>query len=100
MTAVLSPRARRDLLEAVNWIAKDNKAAAAALRTAVVEAVKRIGDHPQIGVVRVELADEPIRFLTLTGFPYIVVYDAGATPPLILCVLHGARDLPDVLRDL
>jgi toxin ParE1/3/4 len=98
--AVLSPRARRDLLEAASWIAKDNRAAATALRVALVEAAKRIGDHPRIGVLRTELADEPIRFLLLTGFPYIVVYDADASPPLILRILHGARDLPELLRDL
>jgi toxin ParE1/3/4 len=36
--AELSPRARRDLLAAVRWIAKDNPTAARALRDAVVRA--------------------------------------------------------------
>ena len=98
--ADLSPRARRDLLEAVRWIAKDNPNAAAGLRDAVVAAAYRIGEHPGIGVLRPELADEPVRFVTLTGYPYVVVYDASEKPPLILRVLHGARDLPEVLRDL
>jgi len=40
--------------------------------------------------------DRPI----LRGFPYIVVYRANAIPPRILRVLHGARDLPEVLQDL
>ena len=98
--AVLSPRARRDLLEAAHWIAKDNPKAAAGLRDAVVAAARRIGEHPEIGVLRPELADDPVRFVMLTGYPYIVVYDADGTPPLILRVLHGARDLPEVLCDL
>lgn len=96
--ALLSPRARRDLLSAVSWIAKDNQVAAQGLRHAVVGAAERIGTHPQIGTLRLELADEPIRFLVLTGYPYVIVYDADQTPPLILRVLHGARDLPSVLR--
>jgi len=29
-----------------------------------------------------------------------VVYDAGTRPPTIVRVVHGARDLPEVLRDL
>ena len=98
--AVLSPAARRDLLEAVRWIAKDNRIAAAGMREAIVNAAIRIGGHPQIGSVRPELANDPVRFLALTGFPYIVVYHSAAEPPLILRVLHGARDIPEIMRDL
>jgi toxin ParE1/3/4 len=58
-----------------------------------------LGKHPQGGVVKPVLADLPIRFLMLTGFPYVIVYDADRKPPLILRVLHSARDLPEVLRD-
>jgi toxin ParE1/3/4 len=97
--AVLAPRARRDLLEAVSWIARDNRIAAEGLRHAVVDAAQRIGAHPGIGAMRLALADEPIRFLPLTGYPYVIVYDAAEVPPLILRVLHGARDLPELLRD-
>jgi toxin ParE1/3/4 len=96
--AVLSPAARRDLLAAVRWIAKDNPAAARALRDAIVKAAERIGEHIHLGSLRPELAGEPYRFVTLTGFPYVVVYNAARQPPLIVRILHGARDLPDVLR--
>jgi toxin ParE1/3/4 len=92
--AVFAPRARRDLLDAVRWIAKDNRLAAEGLRHAVIDAAHRLGAHPGIGAMRLEWADEPIRFLPLTGFPYVIVYDAAEVPPLILRVLHGARDLP------
>jgi len=95
--AVLSPRARRDLLDAVHWIAGDNPAAARALRDAVADAAGRLGTHPESGAVRPEFADPPVRFLVLAGFPYVMVYDADRRPPLILRVLHGARDLPEVL---
>ena len=98
--AVLAPRARRDLLEAARWIAKDNPSAALGLRNAVAAAARTIGEHPRIGVLRPDLAGEPVRFLALTGYPYVMIYDAEPAPPLILRILHGARDLPDVLRDL
>ncbi len=96
--AVFSPRARRDLLAAVRWIDKDNPAAARALRDAVATAAERIGGHPEIGTVRIDLTEEPYRFLTLTGFPYVIVYNAGRRPPLVLRVLHGAMDLPEILK--
>ncbi|HXZ00977.1 MAG TPA: type II toxin-antitoxin system RelE/ParE family toxin [Stellaceae bacterium] len=98
--ATLAPRARRDLLAAVRWIAADNPAAARALREAVARAARHIGEHSQVGRLRPDLADEPYRFLMLTGFPYLPVYNSAQTPPVILRVLHGARDLPGLLRDL
>ena len=96
--AVLSLRAQRDLASAVRWIAKDNQTAARGLRDAISAAAERIGAHPQIGVVRLDVADEPMRFLSLAGYPYVVVYNADLTPPLILRVLHGARDIPSILH--
>lgn len=98
--ALFSPRARRDVLEAMRWIAKDNPRAAQGLRDCVVVAARRIAEHPNSGVPRPELAEPRVRFLILTGYPYIAVYDADEVPPVILRVLHGARDLAEVLRDL
>lgn len=94
---MLAPKARRDLLAAAGWIAKENPSAAVAPRDAVVAAATRIGNHPRVGAMRTELAPQPIRFLVVSGFPYVIVYDANREPPLILRVLHGAREL---LRDL
>ncbi len=98
ITAALSPRARRDLIAAAKWIANDNPAAALGLRNAVAQAAERIGSHRHVGKLRPDLADEPYRFLTLTGFPYIIVYNADRCPPLIVRILHGARDLPEALK--
>jgi plasmid stabilization system protein ParE len=100
LAAMLAPQARRDLLAAAHWIAKENPSAAVALRDAVVAAVARIGKHPWIGALRPELAPQSIRFLVVSGFPCVIVYDADQEPPLILRVLHGARELPELLRDL
>jgi len=100
MRAVFSPAARRELLEAVRWIAQDNPAAARALRDAIVAAATRIGEFPQLGTERPDLVAPPVRLLLLSGFPYLIVYDCEADPPLVLRVLHGARDLPDIFAEL
>lgn len=97
-SATLAPRARNDLLEAISWITKANPAAARALRETVAGALERIGANPEIGSVRSDLAELPYRFLTLTGFPYVIVYNSQRLPPRVLRILHGARDIPDVLR--
>lgn len=98
-SAAFSPRARRDLRNAIRWIVTDNPVAARALRDSVSTAAKRIGQHAQVGKVRPDLADDRYRFLSLTGFPYIIVYNAERNPPLIVRILHGARDLPKALQE-
>jgi|SRR3954465_15420995 toxin ParE1/3/4 len=100
LAAMLAPQARRDPLAAARWITKENPSVAVALRDAVVAAAVRIGKHPRIGALRTELAPQSIRFLVVSGFPHVIVYDTGREPPLILRVLHGARELPELLRDL
>ena len=50
--------------------------------------------------MRVDLLPEPYRFVTLTGFPYVIVYDCERNLPMIVAVLHTSRDLKRVVRDL
>jgi toxin ParE1/3/4 len=99
-SAVLSPKARNDLVESIRWIAKDNPTAALALRGAVQKVALMLGNHQNSGRERLDIASPPIRFLALSGFPYIIVYDAASNPPLVLRVLHGARDLPELFDNL
>lgn len=96
-SALFAPQAKRDLVEAAAWIAKDNPTAARALRDTLANAARRLGQYPELGSQRPDLADPEIRFLVLTGFPYVVVYDALRRPPLILRVLHGGRDIPNLM---
>ena len=101
MTAArLAPRARRELVAAARWIANGNPNAARALRDAVAQAAERIGEHPQIGVVRAHLLRPVFRFLILSGFPYLTVYNAERIPPEIVAIVHSARNLPPLLRNL
>lgn len=99
-SAVIAARARRDLVAAARWIHQDNPLAARAFRDAVANTAERIGTYPRIGVVRSDLTTGPYRFVVLTGFPYLIVYAENRDPPLIVRILHGARDLPRLLRDL
>ena len=98
--AILAPRARREMLDAARWIAKDNPIAATAFRDAVGAAAQRIGARPQIGAGRPHLLAEPFRFWRVAGFPYVLVYNAERDPPEIVAIIHTARDLPPLLRDV
>ncbi len=98
--AILSSQARKEFFEALRWIAKDNPASAKALKDVVYQSAQNLGEYPLSGRERLDLALSPVRFLTLTGFPYIIVYDAALKPPVILRFLHGARDFPEILSGL
>ena len=98
--ARLSPRARADLRDAVGWIRQDRPTAANRLRLAVTSLARHLGAHPYGGPSRPDVARTPYRFAVVDGFPYLVVYNPEREPPLIVRVVHGARDLPEVLRDL
>lgn len=99
-SAVLLPQARRDLIEATQWIAQDNPVVAHALRISVQKAARVLGEHPYAGQERFDITSRSVRFFALSGFPYIIVYDAALKPPVILRFLHGARDLPEILSSL
>ena len=97
--AILTPRARRELAEAVEWIARDNRAAATGLVRSVDRALTILGSHPLSGVRRPELARDPIRFYLLPGYPYLLVYLSDRNPPAVARLIHGARDLEQALGD-
>jgi plasmid stabilization system protein ParE len=94
---VFSPRARRELREVAVWIAEENPAAAEALLAAAMGAARWLQARPKLGRVRLGLAPERHRFWSLRGLPDLLVYDAGASPPIILRFAHQSRDLPAVL---
>jgi len=98
--ARLTQQARRELNEAVRWIADDSPRAARALSEAVYRQALLIGEHPLAAPQRLELVTAPYRVAVVHGFPYVIVYDPTPTPPTIVRIVHGARDLPEVLGDL
>jgi len=88
------------MVAAARWIANDNPHSARVFRDAIAEAAVRIGDHPHIGSTRRHLLPSAFRFLPLPAFRYLIIYNAERTPPEIVAIVHSARDLPRVLRDL
>ncbi|MEQ9490819.1 MAG: type II toxin-antitoxin system RelE/ParE family toxin [Alphaproteobacteria bacterium] len=95
----LSPAARADYFEILDWLINNNQQAAQSFQDAFQSSGMMIVDHPKIGVEKPSIIASPVRLLMMQGFPYVVLYDPDPTPPLILRILHGARDLPDLLRN-
>jgi toxin ParE1/3/4 len=88
------------VLSAARRIARENGPAARPFRNALLRAAQCIGQYKECGALRSDLADPPFRFLLLSGFPYVIVYNPEREPPLIVRILHGAHDLPEILKRL
>jgi hypothetical protein len=49
-----------------------------------------------MGHTSADLTDRPLKFWGV--YSYLVVYDPGSSPLSVIAVLHGARDLENLLK--
>jgi toxin ParE1/3/4 len=54
-----------------------------------------VGKAPSVGHVREDLTSRPVKFWPI--YSYLIVYDPETKPVQIMRVLHGMRDIEDVL---
>lgn len=90
MRLVFAEPAARDLNDIIEYIALDNPPAAERVFRAIVASAERLADFPEIGHVG-RLPDT--REFSITGLPYIVVYQIDRDTVTVVAVFHGARDL-------
>ena len=58
-----------------------------------------LADSPRAGQVRRDLISLPVRFWLVHPYSnYLIVYDPESKPLRIIRILHGARDLPSILK--
>ena len=69
-----------------------------ALKSEIVATCRRLAKHPLMGTKRQNITPLPVRFWTVTKFPnYVIVYRPETVPLQVVAVLHGKRDLKEVL---
>lgn len=96
MRVAYASAARRDLDAIIDYISLEDRAAAERVFYAISDSVSRLGDYPNLGHVG-RVPDT--RELSVTGLPYIVVYEVSAEVVTVLAVFHGARDLARAMAD-
>lgn len=92
----LTPAAEADLGEIFDYIRRDSPDAARRVLVRVREAMRRLAEFPGIGHVREDLADKSLRFWPV--YSYLIVYRPESRPLQIIRVLHGARDVRQILE--
>jgi plasmid stabilization system protein ParE len=88
----LTLAARSDLLDIVDYIAVDSPNAAYRVRDTIFEAFLLIAERPEIGHVRTDLTDLPVRFWPVMG-RYSIVYRAVSGRIEIVRVFGPGRDI-------
>ncbi|MFP4148304.1 MAG: type II toxin-antitoxin system RelE/ParE family toxin [Nitriliruptoraceae bacterium] len=88
---VLSHEAITDLRDIYDYIAADDPVAARRVLEDIRTAIRRLADHPGLGHLREDLADEALRVWTVHS--YLVIYRPDARPLQIVRVLSGYRDI-------
>ena len=91
---LLTPLAESDLEAIWLTVALDNPTAADRLLARIGEKLERLGDFPDMGAPRPELA--PGARLLVEG-SYLVLYETMNDGVLVVRVVHGARDLTDLI---
>jgi plasmid stabilization system protein ParE len=94
-----TPQAAEDLDDIWWVIAEDNRDAADRVEMEILATCHRLAKHPRIGTKRQDITPLPVRFWTVTKFPnYVIVYRPETVPLQVVAVLHGKRDLKEVLE--
>lgn len=94
---LLTPAAQADIEEIHGFILPENPAAAARVLVELRTAMRRLAANPNLGHLRQDLADEPLRFWQV--YSYLVVYRPQTESLQIVRVLHASRDVRRLLRD-
>jgi plasmid stabilization system protein ParE len=93
---VLSPAALQDLQDIWDFISADNESAADKLEGEFFEAFGQLAQRPRMGHTRTDLTERDVLFWPVGS--YLIVYRQDSTTLQIVAVLHGARDVTEVIR--
>jgi len=91
----LSPQAADDVREIWGHIAEENLEAAGRVRRELRDSMERLSRHPKMGHARKDLTDRPVLFWAVRS--YLIVYNPLSIPLEVVRVLHGARDITQLL---
>jgi plasmid stabilization system protein ParE len=93
---VFTKQAETQFLEILDYLANESESAAVRVRQEIYEALGKLAETPGIGHGREDLTNRPPKFWSV--YSYLIVYDPESRPLTIVAVLHGARDVEQLLK--
>jgi plasmid stabilization system protein ParE len=93
---VLSPEALNDLVEIWRYVRREgSRESADRVKRTIQQKIEQIAASPGIGHRRPDVASDA--FLFSPVYSYLIVYRIGTKPLQVVAIIHGMRDLPNVL---
>ena len=95
---VLAPEAAADLVEIWRYIAKNaNLQMADRVESVIREKIVFLAGRLGAGHWRRDLTDEPVKFFPV--YSYLIIYRPETSPLQVVAIIHGRRDVEELLRD-
>ncbi len=91
----LTPAAKDDLIGIVRYLHAQSPQGARIVKRDLLDAARHLGQNPEIGFYRADLASEPVRFWRVHS--YFLIYRPEPRPIEIVRVIHAARDIGALL---
>jgi plasmid stabilization system protein ParE len=92
----ISPDALQDLQDIWDFVALDNVTAADQLEDEFFNAFEKLARQPRMGHTRWDLTERDVRFWPAGS--YLIVYRERPLILQVIAILHGSRDVPEVMR--
>jgi plasmid stabilization system protein ParE len=77
-----------------------DRQASSELADRIVSAIREkfvfLAQNPGAGHLRKDLIDEDVRFVSV--YSYLIVYRPVVRPLQVVAILHGRRDIPEILK--
>src|SRR5271157_5516188 len=94
---VLAPEAALDLVQIWRYIKKESSVNIAdRVEAAIRDRIVSLAKSPGIGHRRKDLTDEAVKFFPV--YSYLIVYRPDTNPLQVVSILHGRRDVEQILK--
>lgn len=95
---VLAPEAALDLVQIWRYIGKQSSSQMAdRVESVIRDKIIFLAGSPGAGHWRKNLTDQPVKFFPV--YSYLIVYRPDTKPLQIVSILHGRRDVEQILKD-
>lgn len=97
MSFVFSAEAEDDIWSIWQHLALEaGQSVANRIEATLFDKITLLAKRPQIGHWREDLTDQPVKFFAV--YSYLIIYRPETKPLEVVAVLHGRRDLAEVLK--
>jgi toxin ParE1/3/4 len=95
---VLAPEAALDLIQIWRYIKQQsNVEIADRVESVIRDRIAFLARNPSAGHWRKNLTDKKVRFFPV--YSYLIVYRPDTKPLQVVSILHGRRDVEQILKD-